>query len=64
MALDKAKVLKAEKASFLNPFENGVSYEEFQKALGEKSVAEYCEGKLEPDQIDWLEKELQLINKK
>lgn len=49
---------------FLNPFDTGITYDEFQKALGKKSVAEYCKGKLSQDQIDWLEKELSIINKK
>ena len=49
---------------FLNPFDTGITYNEFQKALGKKSVAEYCKGKLSQDQIDWLEKELSIINKK
>ena len=46
---------------FLNPFEVGVTYAEFQKALGKKSVAEYCKGKLSQDQIDWLENELSIL---
>ena len=49
---------------FLNPFEVGVTYAEFQKALGKKSVAEYCKGKLSDEQIAFLEKELELLNKK
>lgn len=49
---------------FLNPFDTGVTYTEFQKALGKKSVAEYCKGKLSQDQIDWLEKELSIIKEK
>jgi len=57
-----AEVEKAEK--FLNPFDVGVSYNEFQKALGKKTVAEYCKGKLEKDQIEWLEKELSILNNK
>ena len=57
-----AEVEKAEK--FLNPFDNGVSYKEFQKALGKKTVAEYCKGKLEKDQVEWLEKELSILNNK
>ena len=52
------------KEKFLNPFEVDVTYAEFQKALGKKSVAEYCKGKLSSDQIDWIEKELSIINKK
>ena len=46
---------------FLNPFEVGVTYAEFQKALGKKSVAEYCKGKLNEDQIEFLEKELSIL---
>jgi hypothetical protein len=49
---------------FLNPFEIGVTYVEFQKALGKKSVAEYCKGKLEKEQIEFLETELLILNKK
>lgn len=49
---------------FLNPFDKGVSYEEFQKAMGKKSVAEYCKGKLEKDQIEWLEKEIEIYKPK
>lgn len=50
-------------SKFLNPFDKGVSYEEFQKAMGKNSVAEYCKGKLTKDQIEWLEKELSIIKK-
>ena len=53
-----------DKEKFLNTFDFGVTYAEFQKALGEKTVAEYCNGKLTKDQIDWLENELSIINKK
>ena len=49
---------------FLNPFDTGITYDEFQKALGKKSVAEYCKRKLEKEQIEFLEKELSIINKK
>lgn len=52
------------KEKFLNPFEVGVTYVEFQKALGKKSVAEYCKGKLEKEQIEFLEQELLILNKK
>jgi hypothetical protein len=50
-----------EKEKFVNPFEKGVTYEDFKKALGKKTVAEYCKGKLEKDQIDWLEQELSIL---
>lgn len=59
---EDVKEAKAEK--FLNPFEVGVTYAEFQKALGKKSVAEYCKGKLEKEQIEFLEQELLILNKK
>lgn len=52
------------KDNFLNPFDEGVTYVEFQKALGKKSIAEYCKGKLSKDQIDWLEKEISIIKEK
>ena len=57
-----AEVEKAEK--FINPFDVGVTYDEFQKVLGKKSVADYCKGKLTNDQITWLEKELSILNNK
>ena len=55
---------EVKEAKFLNPFEVGVTYAEFQKALGKKSVAEYCKGKLEKEQIEFLEAELLILNKK
>lgn len=49
---------------FLNPFDKGVTYAQFQKAIGKKSVAEYCKGKLSDEQIIWLENELSLLKEK
>lgn len=46
---------------FLNPFDVGVTYEQFKGVLGKKSVAEYCKGKLTEDEIKWLENELSLL---
>lgn len=40
--------------NFCNPFEAGVNYEMFVKALGTKSVKTYCKGKLTDEQIEWL----------
>ena len=51
-------------AKFLNPFDVGVTYAEFQKALGKKSIAEYCKGKLSDDEVAFLEAELLILNKK
>lgn len=59
----KAKEIKD---GFLNPFGEQTSYAEFQKAVKESkvSVAEYCKGKIEESQLEWLENELSIINKK
>lgn len=51
-------------ASFLNPFDKGVSYVDFKKALGNKTVAEYCKGKLTSEEIAYLENELSLLKEK
>ncbi len=52
---------EVKETKFLNPFDAGVTYAEFQKALGKKSVAEYCKGKLSDEQIVFLETELSLL---
>ena len=52
---------EVKEVKFLNPFDAGVTYADFKKALGKKSVAEYCKGKLTQDQIDWLENELSIL---
>ena len=59
----KAKEIKA---GFLNPFGKKTTYAEFQEAVktSKLTVAEYCKGKIEKDQLEWLEKELSIINKK
>jgi hypothetical protein len=56
-----AEETQVKETKFLNPFDAGVTYAEFQKALGKKSVAEYCKGKLTEDEIKWLENELSLL---
>ena len=43
---------------FVNPFEPGVNYDMFLKALGTKTVKLYCKGKLTEEQIDWLIEDL------
>ena len=55
---------EVKEAKFLNPFDAGVTYADFKKALGKKSVAEYCKGKLSDDEIAFLEAELLILNKK
>ena len=49
---------------FLNPFNKGVSYAQFLEAKGDLTVVEYCEGKLEPAQIEWLIIELEHFKNK
>jgi len=39
---------------FVNPFEQGVNYADFEKALGNKKIETYCKGKLTKEQIEWL----------
>jgi hypothetical protein len=58
----KVEVIKESKP-FLNPFTEGVNYTQFLEAVGNKSVAEYCTGKLTNSQIKWLEKDIKLIKK-
>jgi hypothetical protein len=53
-----------EKEKFINPFDKGVSYETFLKAIPKtKTIAEYCKGKLEKEQIEFLENEIKSIKK-
>ncbi len=52
---------EVKEVKFLNPFDEGVTYAEFKKALGKKSVAEYCKGKLSDEQIEFLETELSIL---
>ena len=39
---------------FVNPFDVGVNYEHFEKALGNKKIETYCKGKLTKEKIDFL----------
>lgn len=50
---------------FVNPFKEGVSYDEFLAAVkaSKKTVADYCKKELTPDQIEWLENDLNQLNK-
>ena len=52
------------KVEFVNPFEDGVSYVDFLEAVGKKTVEEYCKGKLEQSQIDWLIEDLKHFKQK
>lgn len=51
------------KDKFVNPFE--VSYEDFLKAIPkETSVKDYLKGSLSEEEIETIEKELKIYNKK
>lgn len=52
------------KAGFLNPFGEKTSYAEFLTEVekAKKSIADYCKGKITSDKIEWLEKEVSLLN--
>lgn len=52
---------EVKEVKFLNPFDAGVTYAEFKKALGKKTVADYCKGKLSDEQIAFLETELSIL---
>lgn len=53
-----AKKQETSAAEFVNPFTPGVSYDDFLKAKGSASVADYCSGHLSEEQIKWLENDL------
>lgn len=61
-----SKIISDRKASeikegFLNPFGEKTTYEEFlaQVEKSKKTIAEYCKGKIEGDDLIWLEKEIE-----
>mgnify|MGYP000166782773 CR=1 FL=1 len=43
---------------FVNPFEEGVTYEHFLKAKGIKSIEDYCNENLTQTQIETLTNEI------
>jgi hypothetical protein len=49
--------------SFVNPFETGINYEMFLKALGKATIKTYCKGKLTVEQIDFLIEDLEHYKK-
>lgn len=59
-----AKKEQTEAEVFVNPFDPGVNYDHFTEAMGNKTVKEYCDGKLTAEQIEWLENDLKFYNKK
>ncbi len=54
-----AKIEKKSQEGFVNPFDAGVSYAQFLDSIPEGvSIKDHCEGKLEADQIRWIEDEI------
>ena len=54
----------ADTKKFLNPFNKGVNYKQFLNSVPEKTtVADYCKGNLEKEQIEWLLNDLQHYKK-
>jgi len=49
----------AKEKTFVNPLKEGITYEEFLKAIPkETDVADYLKGNLEQEEIDWILEEL------
>ena len=56
---------KQSKVAFINPFDRGVTYEQFLKSLPKgKSISEHLKGKCSNEQIEWLKTELKQFKKK
>ncbi len=62
-AADDASGVKPDGDGFLNPFSEGVTYADFVKAKGKKTVENYCKGKLEKSQIAWISEEIKHYEK-
>jgi len=42
----------------INPFDKGITYDVFSKALGTQKVEEYLKGVCNESQIEWIKNEL------
>jgi len=42
----------------INPFDTGVTYDVFSKALGKEKVEDYLKGVCDDAQIEWIKTEL------
>lgn len=62
-AKEKEVIDAIEVKGFVNPFNKGVSYADFLKAVNGKSIDEYCKGKLENEKIEWLKNEIKILKK-
>ena len=53
------------KVAIVNPFDKGVTYPEFLKALPKgKTASEYLKGVCSEEQLQWLETELKTFKEK
>lgn len=52
------------KESFYNPLEKGTDYESFLKQKGDQTIEEYCKGNLTDEEIDYIKREIKLLNQK
>jgi hypothetical protein len=51
---------KENKVKFVNPFDEGVTYEDFLKSVPKvKTIEEHCNKKLTKEELDWLLIELE-----
>ena len=61
--VEETKTAQPKKDKFLNPFNTGISYADFLKAVGSQKIADYCKGKITDEEIAFIEKEVSLIKK-
>ena len=54
----KKETVNEVNTGFVDPFEIGVTYENFIQALGEKTVSEYLSATHTKEQIEWIETEI------
>lgn len=54
----KKETVNEVNTNFVDPFETGVTYEAFIKALGEKTVSEYLSATHTKEQVEWIETEI------
>lgn len=51
-------------SKFLNPFDSGVSYVEFQASIPKgKGIEEHCKGNLSEEEIEFIKNELNQLKK-
>lgn len=51
------------KIDHTNPFNEGVTYDSFLKAIGKKTIEEALKGKCTKEEINWIEAEVEHFKK-